>query len=280
MTVAAATARERSSSLSEQLHTIELVRPIPESAPSQSILSAQMQQLGVSPRTGNVPVPTQPQVLLTSHPETFSMIQSHLQDAVRSIGGAVSYSEHQHLDTNRDGTKRAHVVAAGTDLLNRMDTASPPQPQSFPVSNGLVQSVVHQPLPMPQPLATHFPVGYANSSAPAKPDAIATPVYSGRVSDNRAATNMFVSGVTGASAVPQMGEVQGHHGYSNSGPSSIHPGFTSSMAGIEVGESPVGGTAVSFQTGIASPSMSVANSAQVCQPASAKVHISLPYFCL
>jgi hypothetical protein len=272
MTVAAATARERSSSLSEQLHTIELVRPIPESAPSQSILSAQMQQLGVSPRSGNVSVPTQPQVLLTNHPETFSIIQSHLQDAVRSIGSAVPYSEHQHLDTNRDGTKRAHVVAVGTDPLIRMNSVSPSQQQSFPVSNGVTQPVVHQPLPMPQPLATHFPIGYANTKAPPKPVAIPTPVYSGRVSENRTESRTFVGGIAQASVARHTGEVPGHPGFSNGGPPLIHSGFTSSMTGIQVGESAVGSTAsaVSLQTGIASAPTSVADSGQICQPASAK----------
>lgn len=275
MTVAAATARERSSSLSDQLHTIELVRPVPQPAPPQSILSSQMQNLGVSSRSANAPVPTQPQALLTSHPETFSMIQSHLQDAVRSIGGAVPWSEHQHLDTNSEGTKRAHVVSSETGYQNRMDNAIQLQRQQPPVSNGPVPQALHQPMPlqMPRPLATQFPPVQTNSSAEKTQDFASTNYPAHHIPDVKMAPNPFVGGTAGSSVAPQMEEAPVQNGYLNGGPSSVHPGFTPSTVGMQVGETTSTNHAAGdlFQHGVTPPPPLVggsmqSNPGQVCQP--------------
>lgn len=264
MSVGAADARARSSSLSEQLHTLELVRQAPETVPPRSALSDQLGNVNVS-RSGSFSSP--PQALLTSRPEAYSMIQSHLQDAVRSIGNAVPFSVHQHLDTNKEGTKRAHVVTSDSALQTVSDGSAQFQDGKFPPANDNVARGLRQPMPlqMPQPLATQFPPAPLNTPAAPKADPSRVSAgYQASAPDTVAQVSLFPSQQIGAS-------VQ-HAQAINGEPPSFLPEFTPSMAGLQFNRVASSQEAsLTFQQGIMSPPQSVADSmqplsAQVCQP--------------
>lgn len=216
---------------------------MPQAIPSQSALSYQMGNLDVSSNSESAALSSQPQALLSGQPETYSLIQNHLQDAIRSIGDAVPWSAHQHLATNIEGSKRAHVLASDPG------TAPQSQSQSFLSPNEpIAQLGVQKPMPLQMPgrLANQFPPAQSNISnaSNARPSQSSPPVTS------MPANNM------------------------SEGSTPFHPGFTPSMAGIQVNGSGNAEAAGSlFQPGVAPPPFSVDSSmqslqGQACQPTS------------
>ena len=153
--------KDKRSSLSIQLQSIDFSRELSE---NQSRSSGLPSQPGTAYASA---VPNMSVAQLSSSPETYSMIQSHLRDAVRSVGDAVPWSAHQHLSTNREGTKRAHIDASVSSYEshelphyeNHKWDLPLPQPLVSISQGPLTSQALHQPAPllMSQPSATHFP---------------------------------------------------------------------------------------------------------------------------
>lgn len=198
--------RDQRSSLSFHLQSIDFTR---ESSETQS----QSLSLASQPGTAyGAAMPNESLAQLATSPETYTMIQSHLRDAVRSVGDAVPWSAHQHLATNREGTKRAHILASESSY----ESHKLPQPP-VSISQGPTAQVLHQPAPlqMPQPLVSHLPsAGSAafdatNSSTPQM-----SPTYSNPVQ----APSGFVHYDAASSASKQQGETSIQQGIVSGGP--------------------------------------------------------------
>ena len=138
---------DKRSSLSIQLQSIDFSR---ESSETQSQSSSLPSQPGTAYAAA---MPNESMAQLATSPETYSMILSHLRDAVRSVGGAVPWSAHQHLATNREGTKRAHIEASESSYASH----KLPQPPVSISQRPPTSQALHQPAPllMPQPSASH-----------------------------------------------------------------------------------------------------------------------------
>ena len=99
------------------------------------------------------PVPQQPTTTPAFQYQTFESIQGHIQDAVKSIGEMRPM--HQHIATNEQGTKRAHIYL-------------PPATQqqfSGSINQSQQSGQISSPLPMPRPLnPPHQVLGNANAS--------------------------------------------------------------------------------------------------------------------
>ena len=277
MSVAAVTARERSSSLSDQLHTIEIMRQVPEpvteAVPLQSALSVQMNNLEVSSRSGRAAsLLNQPQqAFFASHPETLSMIQSHLQDAVRSVGDAVPWSAHQHLDTNSEGTKRAHVLAPEPGYQSRMDDVVQTRHQASLSSNSPVAQGLPYPMPlqMPQPLATRFPPTQSNAAHVQQVSPGTARTDPRLITEDRAAQNPNVHGMTVVGYQQEVESSVQRQPVKN-GPTSFHPGFTPSLPEMQFSEDGMASRSFSIQQGVTPPSPTFGGSQSisetVCQP--------------
>lgn len=137
---------DKRSSLSIQLQSIDFSR---ESSETQS----QSSSLPSQPGTAYAAAMHESMAQLATSPETYSMILSHLRDAVRSVGGAVPWSAHRHLATNREGTKRAHIEASESSYASH----KLPQPPVSLSQRPPTSQELHQPAPllMSQPSASH-----------------------------------------------------------------------------------------------------------------------------
>lgn len=145
--------------------------------------------------------------MLATSPEAYYVIQNHLQDAVRSISDAVPYSPHQHLATNVNGTKRAHVVSSDMSYESNLSKAMRPQLQQ-PATN-LQRSPVpamQRPLQMPRPLINQFPPsGSTMMESPGITSLQMPSAKPGRmIHDVRTAPNVFVSGTFDSSEASQL----------------------------------------------------------------------------
>lgn len=82
--------------------------------------------------------------------QTYESIQSHIHNAVRSVTEGL-YPVHQHVTTNEQGSKRAHVLGPlHTTHTQEYQHSSQSSPQ--PSANESRLPVQHIPLPMPRPL--------------------------------------------------------------------------------------------------------------------------------
>lgn len=209
--------RDLRSSLSIQLQSIDFSR---ESSETQSRSLSLPSQPGIAYAAA---IPNESPAQLATSPETYSMIQSHLRDAVRSVGDAVPWSAHQHLATNREGTKRAHIVAS--ELSYESHTL--PQPP-VSISQGPTAQALHQPAPlvMPRPLVSHRPsAGSAvfdatNSSTPQMPPTYLNPVQ---------VPSCFVHYNAASSVSTQQGETSLQHEIVSGGPALYPTGFAQPM---------------------------------------------------
>lgn len=201
--------------------------------------------------TSAAALPSQPQALFSSQPETFSLIQNHLQDAVRSIGDAVPWTAHQHVATNNEGTKRAHILAPNDSAISiQKETGTVQQNFGLPASNiPVAQKPLHRPMPlqMPQPLASQFPPVQSNLAA-------ALQAKSALNSDNSAASPL--SRPAAPSVVPTN--------MNGATAPAFHPGFTPSMPGLQPNGAPATEMPVSFLQNVAPPPLTVSGSVPVC----------------
>jgi hypothetical protein len=106
---------------------------------------------GSSPVAGPMEAPS-PELVSTAAPikyQTFENIQTHIQEAVRSVGTLKTV--HQHVATNAEGSKRAHVFRPVDTLqpLQFGDASAQGQPSSSMDSSMMRKPA---PLPMPRPL--------------------------------------------------------------------------------------------------------------------------------
>jgi len=112
--------------------------------------------------TSAVPVPQQSTTTPAYQYQTFESIQGHIQDAVRSIGEMRPV--HQHIATNEQGTKRAHVyLPPGTQQHQQQYGGRINQSQQ----SGQISS----PLPMPRPLNPPYQVLANVKTSPQRPTA-------------------------------------------------------------------------------------------------------------
>jgi hypothetical protein len=82
--------------------------------------------------------------------QTYESIQSHIHNAVRSVTQGL-YPVHQHVTTNEQGSKRAHVLGP-LHTTQTQDYQQSSQSSSQPCSNESRLSAQHIPLAMPLPL--------------------------------------------------------------------------------------------------------------------------------
>lgn len=240
-----------------------------------------MANIGVSSSSKNaVPVlPSEPQALLTGQPETYSVIQNHLQDALRSIGDAVPWSPHQHVATNSEGTKRAHIFASDSISQSHVDNATQPQRQGVPPSSAphAPQGLHHaMPLQMPRPLATHFPPAQSDIAPALKAgSSLTSPGHPSHILDDRNAQGMGVASLPSQQrAIPAQPGLVSHV---SGGPAPFQPDNIPSVTGLQLNGSTSQVPGLSFQQSnvpptpspppvVSSSSMPTMSGQQVCQP--------------
>jgi hypothetical protein len=163
--------------------------------------------------------------MLASSPETYAMIQSYLRDAVRSVGDAVPWSANQHLTTNSQGTKRAHIGSWSHEFSSEnLKLPEPPLSTSQgPIVQGLRQPA---PLQMPQPLVNHLPsAGAATFDAANRSASHMAPTFSNPV----LAPSGFVHYKAAPSVSLQQGENSLQQGIMSGGPALYHSRFAQHM---------------------------------------------------
>jgi hypothetical protein len=82
-----------------------------------------------------------------------------LQEAVKSVGEAKPWTEHQHIDTNQSGSKRAHVLAPAPPSQAAMQPAQPVPVESFPFQTS-------QPFPTLSPQRNDMSISAASVNIP------------------------------------------------------------------------------------------------------------------
>ena len=122
---------------------------------------------GPSPSPGPAEAPASPELGPTVAPveyqTTYETIQTHINDAIRSVG--YMQPVHHHVSTNAQGSKRAHVYRApDTDQRSQYDSVSH-QTQS-PANNAqhYMQSPAPSPMYQPLPLPNQIMVQRASHS--------------------------------------------------------------------------------------------------------------------
>lgn len=190
-------------------------------------MSIQLQSLDFareSSETQSPPLSVRP-VASIPYADTYSMIQSHLRDAVRSVGDAVPWSSNQHLTTNSQGTKRAHIGSWSHEFSSEnLRLPEPPLSTSQgPTVQGLRQPA---PLRMPQALVNRLPSAgaaafdAANTSAPQMHPTCSDPVQS---------VSGFVHYNEAPSVSTQQGEKSLQQGIVSCGPALYPSGFAQPM---------------------------------------------------
>ena len=136
------------SSLALELEALE----VPSEVPSvRSIYTGRE----CSPQMGSAQDSSSPQLGASIPPiklQTFQTIQEHIHDAVRSVADGL-HPVHQHVSTNAQGSKRAHVLGP-PHAASQQQYQHPYQPNSelgMP-SEAHNNAQNHTPLPMPRPL--------------------------------------------------------------------------------------------------------------------------------
>jgi hypothetical protein len=89
-------------------------------------------------------------------------IQGHIQNAIRSIGDMKP--AHQHVATNKQGSKRAHVYIP--PIASAQQLQQPQHDQTINQQQEHVQTTIYAPLPMPRPLPAPTQVLLKSQNSP------------------------------------------------------------------------------------------------------------------
>lgn len=139
------TANNMDSSLAVELEAMEVRSGVP--AARSIYVGKQTPPMGPSEAAAS---PEMVSAVPSLQLQTYESIQSHIHNAVRSVTDGL-YPAHQHITTNEQGSKRAHVVGP-LHTTQTQEYQQSSQSSSQPSMNGSRLSAQHIPLPMPRPL--------------------------------------------------------------------------------------------------------------------------------